>query len=392
MFCNKCGNKIEFGTKYCNKCGNYLGEYTNVFNSSTISPIKNANLNINNQNKKKNNMFLSIGVGIIIVLSTILLLNTPNSNYYFDINSHENNNETSNDSVKKERYKSVIVTDNVYSGLTINNQTDAYKIIKKDSVSQKSKCPAEIKIIEDEIINKYDIPAVNLCEIDVEFAKEIEKVIDFVYKEYPIARGNITNLTLENQSPAPGTIAAFSPTFIFVEADSKSVYSNVIKTQIFLYSPYFLNKEQLEYVVKNSSQSGHFPPNASSNSPLAHEFGHYLSFIAMLKNYQKKSILLVKNIETELSDILYDFMGGNFSLTMIKEAYNDYKKDTHTTLSLDEWRKTISNYAMAKNEKGEYIYDETIAESFHDVYLNGDNAKDASKYIIKVLKKKLGEI
>ena len=35
------------------------------------------------------------------------------------------------------------------------------------------------------------------------------------------------------------------------------------------------------------------------------------------------------------------------------------------------------------------IYDETIAEAFHDVYLNKDNAKDASKYIVSILKKKL---
>ena len=58
-------------------------------------------------------------------------------------------------------------------------------------------------------------------------------------------------------------------------------------------------------------------------------------------------------------------------------------------MSLDEWRQTISNYALAKNNSGEYIYDETIAESFHDVYLNGDNASDASKYIVSVLKAKL---
>ena len=75
---------------------------------------------------------------------------------------------------------------------------------------------------------------------------------------------------------------------------------------------------------------------------------------------------------------------------MINEAYEKYKKDTNSTMSLDEWRGTISNYALAKNNSGEYIYDETIAESFHDVYLNRDNASTASKYIVSVLKEKLG--
>ena len=73
-----------------------------------------------------------------------------------------------------------------------------------------------------------------------------------------------------------------------------------------------------------------------------------------------------------------------------KEAFQKYKKDTNSTLNLDEWRGTISNYALAKDNSGEYIYDETIAESFHDVYLNGDNASDASKYVVSVLKEKLG--
>ena len=58
-------------------------------------------------------------------------------------------------------------------------------------------------------------------------------------------------------------------------------------------------------------------------------------------------------------------------------------------MTLDEWRGTISKYALAKNNRGEYIYDETIAESFHDVYLNKNNASDASKYVVEVLKKKL---
>ena len=74
---------------------------------------------------------------------------------------------------------------------------------------------------------------------------------------------------------------------------------------------------------------------------------------------------------------------------MLQEAYNNYKSDTNTTLSFDEWRGTISGYALAKDNNGEYIYDETIAEAFHDTYLNKDNARDASKYIIKVLKKYL---
>ena len=74
---------------------------------------------------------------------------------------------------------------------------------------------------------------------------------------------------------------------------------------------------------------------------------------------------------------------------MITAAYNRYKKEKGTNLSLDQWRATISKYAMAKDNYGNYIYDETIAEAFHDVYLNGTNAKDASKYIVAELKERI---
>ena len=110
----------------------------------------------------------------------------------------------------------------------------------------------------------------------------------------------------------------------------------------------------------------------------------------MMKYYKLDSILLVdsKNV-TDFYDLYDDFGKGNYSLTMIKESFEKYKKDTNSNITLDEWRGTISNYALAKNNSGEYIYDETIAESFHDVYLNGDNASIASKYIVATLKEKL---
>ena len=73
----------------------------------------------------------------------------------------------------------------------------------------------------------------------------------------------------------------------------------------------------------------------------------------------------------------------------LEEAYNRYKADTKDTIGFDEWRGTISKYAVAKDIYGKYIYDEKIAEAFHDVYLNKSNSTVASRYIIKVLKEKL---
>ena len=74
---------------------------------------------------------------------------------------------------------------------------------------------------------------------------------------------------------------------------------------------------------------------------------------------------------------------------MLKEAHQNYLK-SNPNIEFDEWRGQISGYALAKDESGAYIYDETIAEAFHDVYLNGNNANVASKYIVEVLKKYIG--
>ena len=417
MFCSKCGDAIEPNEKFCNKCGNPLNvsqsNLTNqniaVSNQNSLNNYNNyvtQNVNgsyhqsyVNTPNKKEEKKMIligaSVGIGVFLVLLLIInFIGGFSKKYYFDINSNEQNNEivqSSGSATKKGKYSTVIIYDNTYSGVKISKDTDAFALIVKDSVNQKSNCPSNIKKVEDEIISKYGITAVNLCEMDVDFARELGNVFKKIYDEYPSVRGYITNLTLVNASIRDNYIAAFMPIFNFATSDSTSTYPWVIKTQVLLNTSYFLNKEKLELSVLDGSSTGHFPKNSTLYSPVAHELGHYLSFLAMMKYYKLDSILLVDsdNISTFYS--LYDDFGkGNYSLTMINEAYEKYKKDTNSTMSLDEWRGMISNYALAKNNSGEYIYDETIAESFHDVYLNGDNASTASKYIVSVLKEKLG--
>ena len=406
MYCNKCGKAIEPDEKYCSKCGNYIGENLQNINISLPKndfqekTLPNNNLNASNIKRLNNKklIFLGMGIGLgitALIFICVITITTLNNKYYFNDKSYDNSNETINTSnkgsiTKKGKYSTAIIYDNTYTGVEIDNNKDAYDLIVKDSVSQKNNCPKEIRAIEDDIINKYNITAVNLCEMDVAFAKELENALAKIYNEYPSIRGYITNLTLVNASLSNDYIAAFMPVFNFATADTSSTYPWVIKTQILLNTSYFLNQERLEASVTSGSSTGHFPPNATIYSPIVHELGHYLSFLAMMNNYDINSILLIDNNNVNAFYKLYDDFGkGNYSYKMIEEAYNQYKKDTNTVLSLDEWRGTISDYALAKDNSGNYIYDETIAEAFHDVYLNENNAKDASKYIVNVLKQKL---
>lgn len=392
MFCSNCGDPIENNEKFCNKCGYKIENLQNI-NIIETNSSSNNNLDKNKQNIKMILLGVGIGTGILLVIITCLLI-FNNDNYFFSKNDYkEKIVNTTNTKKTKGKYSTIIITDNTYSGVKINNENDAYKLIEEDSINQKDRCPQEIKEVENNIIKKYGITAVNLCEMNVEFAKEIANVFKKIYDEYPTVRGYITNLSLINGTMSENYIAAFMPVFNFATSDSVSGYPWIIKTQVLLNTSYFLNQERLELTIKDSSNSGHFPKNATIYSPVAHELGHYLSFLALMNSYNTDSILLVDNNElNNLYTIYDDFGDGKFSLSMIQEAYDNYKKDTNTTLDINEWRRTISNYAVAKDNSGNYIYDETIAEAFHDVYLNEDKACDASKYIVKVLKEKLGEL
>ena len=158
------------------------------------------------------------------------------------------------------------------------------------------------------------------------------------------------------------------------------------KTQIILNANYYLNPSKINNSVSYGSKSGYFPPNATRSSTVAHEFGHYLSYIGMMNYYKAEQLTFVRtNMSSTLLDVNKDFIAGTYSKMVIEQAYSNYQTNYGGTLGFDEFRASISKYAVAKNAQGLYIYDETIAEAYHDVYLNGDNAKLASKLIIESL-------
>lgn len=363
--------------------------------SNTMSNQSLVNINYNHQTpqqpqrKKTKSVALGFVLGAFIFgILAFVILTTFQDSVYLSDNSYKE--DTEEQGKKSSKTKTVIIYDNKYSGMNIASKQDAYKLIEKDSIDQKSTCPKEIIEIENNIIKNYGITAVNLCEMEAGFAKEVGNVFKNIYENYPDAKGYLTNLTLVNAPISSGYIAAFQPIFTFATSATDSTYPWVLKTQIYLNTSYFLNKPRLQSSVESGSESGHFPPNATIYSPVAHEMGHYLSFLAMMNNYDVDSILLINDSDTDvLYQLIDDFAKGTFSLKMITEAYNNFKRDVGTTLNLDDWRATISSYAVAKDNSGNYIYDETIAESFHDVYLNGDKAAQASKYIVAVLKEKL---
>jgi len=331
------------------------------------------------------------GIGLSIIIILLLIIGVDSNQVFFDTDSRINErDEVASGNVGSNRHRTIIIHDRTYEGITISSATDVNRFITEDSVNQKGNCPRNIVEIENRIIRNYGIEAVNLCEMDRDFALEIEKVARIIYNDFPTARGYLTNITLGNLSGEfRGTIAYFQIAFPFASTTRREIVG--IKTKFVLNTEYFLNIPKMETIIRDASNRGNFPPNATRYSVMYHEFGHYLSFVAMMKSHGLSSPLIWDNNNTATYlRVVNDFVDGTFSLKMIEEAYNNYRRRTNTTMSLFEFRASISKYAVHKNNEGRYIYDETIAEAFADYYVNGRNARAASREIVAVLRKHLG--
>ena len=209
MFCNKCGNQVFPNQKYCNKCGNYL--------AYNVKKVEDTNLSENKsiESSKKKTVILIIILILVIVITLIILvyaiyLLKIGSGYFFTGGNQTEKNKVIN---LRGKYKTSIVTDNTYDNLDIDSVQEANDLIVQDSINQKQEdYPKEILDVENDIIDKYSITAVNLKEMDPEFAKELENVIDKIYKDYPNVRGYLSNITLKNYSLLEGSvIASFRP-------------------------------------------------------------------------------------------------------------------------------------------------------------------------------------
>ena len=334
-----------------------------------------------NPKKKKSSIsyvkFILI-LSIVLVISMIIVFGKS----IFFKDKHQKNNTNDIVGVTK------VVSDNIYEKAAINSREDAIELITIDSDEQKEKCDnEEIKKIERRLEVKHNIIAVNLCELDLEYAKELEKTIDKVFESFPTVKGYLTNITLTNTNE--NYIACFTATKLFATSTSVDTYPHVYKMVMNLNSSYFLDLDYLKNTVINASNDGYFPKGASITSVVAHEFGHYISFISLLRStFLDDTLLLSKNNYNRYKTLVDSWNRGEFSKKIISEAYNNYKKNyKNDNISEYDFKSSISEYAVATDGNGDFIYDETIAEAFHDYYLNGNKAKKASLEIIKVLRK-----
>jgi len=353
--------------------------------------------------KKERNVYFELIDRLVLAALLLFVVSVGSFIYYrmeyklYFANTSYQYDTTIVDTPVTGEFRTSIEYDKKYVNDNVQTENDAINLIINESEIQKKKCANNKNLeVEKRIQSKYKIAAVNLCELDPTFAKEIEKVIDHIYKEYPGIGGYMSNLTLMNSNVQNGVMASFQYAFIFSTSSRNRGYPWVVKNQIVLNSEYFLDPN-LPKIISDSSKRvregdiSWFPLNANRTSVVAHEFGHYLSFVALNKKYNTDERFLIKKMNySNYNKMVSDYSSGVWAKSITDEAYENYNsKHPGKFESEYEFRASISKYAVAIDGRGNFIYDETIAESFHDYYINGNKAADASKEVVKVLKERL---
>lgn len=223
--------------------------------------------------------------------------------------------------------------------------------------------------------------------MDLDKAKLIENVIDNIYSLFPNIKGYLTNITLANAKNSTEYVAFFQPIYQFANSTNNiEKYNKVNKTQILLNSYYFLNSDK----SKNNIPKNWYVKDATYESLIAHEFGHYITFVSLLKSKDIDNIIFVtKDSLSQIEELLNIINKEIYSKELVELAINNYNNKYNTNIEVNDFAKNISNYAAALDSNGKIIYDEVIAESFHDYYLHKNNSSLSSLEIINILKSRI---
>ena len=378
-------NEIENDDNFCYKCGHWTAR-----GYSFLQDKENVNMILNGASVKQSGRLSVLGslLALSFIIFTVMLVIRGNDlfkpffylekqafNYIYGYNT------------------SLIKTDNKYNRKSINTNEDAIAIIKKDISNQNFYCFNEfdVELMATKLEENYSIPSVSFCDMSNEEAKKIEGVIDNMYTLFPNIKGGLTNITITNASSKAEYIARFQPMYQFVNInESIKSYNKVNKTQILLNSYYFLNEDIMSKPVEKVVGENWYVEDATWESSIAHEYGHYISFLTLLKKNGMENITLVTSENTnKINAVLNEFNSGSYSIILLTEALNNYNSKYNMNLSLEEFASTISKYASSKDKNNSLIADETIAEAVHDYYLHGENMKSSSKEIIAIIKSKL---
>lgn len=380
MLCIHCNNEIESDDNFCWNCGKWTSkgysvlkeENSSLFNGSAFKKTENLKFLVSLFCFSMFLFMIFVTISGNDLFKPIVFLQKKVNNYVYGYNT------------------SVINSQNVYNNKNVNTIDEAYSLIKSDFTGQYWKCYKNLELasLENELMSKYDIPSVTFCDISYDESLKISRVINKIYEYFPTIKGYLTNISITNSINSSEIVAYFQPMYQFVNSYNDIFeYNKVNKTQILLNSYYFLNDDILSENINDVVGDGWYVKDATWESVIAHEFGHYISFVVLLKKYDLDNITLETNSNTEIiSSVIDDYDSGVNSENIVKSALNNYNLNYNLNLTLNEFALSISRYAGALDSSGNLIYDEVIAEAVHDYYIHGDDCETASYEIVRILK------
>ncbi len=375
MKCIKCNEELEKDDNYCPQCGHWTA------NGYSLIKNKKIGKNINNEKSSRLLLLLYLFVTMIIIFIVMISLRGYNLFKPFAYLKKQVFNYKNGYNV------SLIKNDNKYVVQDVDSYSKALNLIKEDYNKQKYLClnDSNVNKLEYELEMNNQIPSVSFCDMSYDMAKKVYDVIKKMYELFPNVKNSLTNITVNNAINTTDYVAYFQPMYQFVNIDYDiENYNKVNKTQILLNSYYFLNDD---IKIKDNW----YVHDATKESTIAHEFGHYLSFLILLKNYHVDNITYeTKNNSEIIKKLIEDYTNGNYSKLIIEEANEKYNRNYGLSVSITEMANEISVYASLPDSHNNIIYDEVIAEAVHDYYLHGNNMQKASNEIIKIIKGKLG--
>lgn len=291
----------------------------------------------------------------------------------------------------KEGVTTAVDTDTRYKALVASKE-DAEECIREYGKKQREKYSnPEVTEMELQMEQDYDIFAVNLGEIDVETAKDIERAFSYMYEEYPMLRGTLTNVSLGNFENTESGKIAVTQCNEFVINQEFAVCPYVIKHEIILGAGSFLNRKNLLKECEEMEKTGHWPKNMDISALVVHELGHQvLNIIAMQEFGLTTPYYITEDNQDAYSMYLTDLLSANQTVPkkVLETAFAKWQENHEG--DYEAFCAEISDYAIGKQPDGGISYPETFAEGIADYYLNGENVADASKVICEVAKE-MGE-
>lgn len=280
--------------------------------------------------------------------------------------------------------KSTAVENEITYTKNITSSTQAISEIKEEAERQRRKYNnPEIKKMEAEMEEKYDIIAVVLGEMDVKTAKSLDNALASTFQIFPKLKGNITNITIANSvlSNEPMAFARVKQS-LFIKPTSLE-FPIVVKNEVLLDARYFLNPTRMENAIAKSVKLSFLDQSTTPEAIIAHELGHVIIDLIRTSRYEIEDTIYIDENEGSKYKQFLTEKAPQYQTTA-REIVNNAFRRYGNSASFDEFLKDISGYAASKQEDiNEYKYEEVCAEAYQDYYTNRENCSKASRLVLE---------